>query len=67
MEEQAKESKALQAADDEGPLVLCSECVSVIGGACGGPDCEWRPTEDGEDCGAYDCEGRPNDWKEERR
>ena len=49
--------------DDEGPLVLCSECVSVIGGACGGPDCEWRPTEDGEDCGAYYCEGRPIDAK----
>lgn len=42
-------------------LPLCSSCASSIGGACGGPDCEWRPAAAGEPCGAADCDSRTFD------
>ena len=35
-------------------LPLCPACLSVIGGACGGPDAEYRPALPGEACGAAD-------------
>ena len=40
-------------------IALCPECVDTIGGACSGPDAEWRPAKEGEPCGAADCEADP--------
>jgi len=37
-------------------LVLCQDCASLIGGACAGPDMEWRVAHPGERCGADDCD-----------
>ena len=37
------------------PFPLCADCVDGIGGACAGPDAEWRPALPGESCGAADC------------
>jgi hypothetical protein len=39
-------------------LPLCPDCVDGIGGACAGPDAEWRPALPGESCGAADCSHR---------
>tara|TARA_R110002110_G_scaffold38133_3_gene124944 strand:- start:472 stop:1044 length:573 start_codon:yes stop_codon:yes gene_type:complete len=36
-------------------LPLCADCVDGIGGACAGPDADWRPALPGESCGAADC------------
>lgn len=37
-------------------IPLCAVCAGYIGGAFGGPDCEWRPALAGEACGAADHE-----------
>ncbi len=35
-------------------LALCPDCRARIGGACAGPDMDWRPALAGEPCGAAD-------------
>jgi len=39
-------------------LLLCPSCLDCIGGACSGPDADYRPAIDGEPCGAADCLAR---------
>ena len=43
--------------NDRPDLPLCADCVALIGGACAGPDMDWRPARVGEPGGASDCEG----------
>ena len=43
--------------NDRPDLPLCADCVALIGGACAGPDMDWRPARAGEPCGASDCDG----------
>lgn len=50
----AAAADALDAEADE-VVPLCADCADAIGGACAGPDCDWRPAVPGESCGAADC------------
>lgn len=40
---------------DDADLPLCRRCADKIGGACAGPDADWRPAHAGELCGADGC------------
>ena len=42
-------------AEADEAIPLCADCADAVGGACAGPDCDWRPAVPGESCGAADC------------
>jgi len=48
-------TRGIRRAPDTRDLPLCAGCAAAIGGACAGPDAEWRPALPGESCGAEDC------------
>lgn len=53
------EAASLPAAHIESSFPVCDACAELIGGACAGPDAEWRHAEAGEPCGAADHQAEP--------